>query len=456
MRENDNFQMPLATLKSKHPRSRELEKISELLDTQKDLYERATRDLVGDRRRDRGRRGMTGEQVLRIGLLYMIFELTYEELAFHLDDSSAFRFFSPLPFGQPIRVSTLKNNLKRISEETWEAVNQHLVECACSRSIEKGRVIRTDCTVVETNIHEPTDSSLLWDCVRVLTRIMRRVRERFPEVAWRFHDHTRKAKKYAHQIAYPPHKESKRKQREQLYPKLVEVAGRVREYALAVLAKLKTVTPNGIMDAAFIGSAEHELREFIRSTETVLDQTRRRVIEGEKVPASEKIVSIFEKHTDIIIKKNREVLFGHKICLTGGRSSMILDVVIESGNPADSSMVERTIQRQTDLFGRPPKQACFDGGFASQENLQFAQNAGVEDVVFHKKCGLEESDMAKSKWVFRKLRKFRAGIEGCISTLKRAFKMGRCTWRGKGRFKSFIRASIAAFNAVTLARRLLT
>ena len=133
MRENDNLQMPLAAVKSKHPRSRELGKISELLDMQKDLYERATRDLIGGRRRDRGRKGMTGEQVLRIGLLYMIFELTYEELAFHLEDSSAFRFFSRLPLGKPVRVSTLKNNLKRISAETWEAVNQHLVQCACNR-----------------------------------------------------------------------------------------------------------------------------------------------------------------------------------------------------------------------------------------------------------------------------------------------------------------------------------
>lgn len=455
MRENDNFQMPLAAMKSKHPRSQELEQISELLDQQSDLYERATQDLAGGRRRDRGRKGMTGEQVLRIGLLYMIFELTYEELAFHLEDSSAFRFFSRLPFGKPVRVSTLKNNLKRISAETWEAANEHLLQCAEDQGIEKGRVTRTDCTVVETNIHDPSDSSLLWDSVRVLTRIMCRVRKRFPGVEWRFHDHTRKAKKYAHQIAYPPKKASKRKQRENLYRKLIKTTVRVREYALDVVAKLKNFTPDDVMDTAFIGATESEIRELIGLTDTVLDQTRRRVLEGEKVPANEKIVSIFETHTDIIIKKNREVLFGHKICLTGGKSSMILDAVIEDGNPSDSSMVERTIQRQVQLFGRPPRQASFDGGFASKENLRLAKDAGVKDVVFHKKCGLEESEMAKSKWVFRKLRKFRAGIEGCISALKRSFKMSRCTWRGEARFKSFVWASIVSFNAIILARRLL-
>lgn len=88
-------------------------------------------------------------------------------------------------------------------------------------------------------------------------------------------------------------------------------------------------------------------------------------------------------------------------------------------------MVERTIQRQVELFGRPPRQASFDGGFASKENLRLAKDAGVKDLVFHKKCGLKESEMAKSKWVFRKLRKFRAGIEGCISALKRSFKMSK-------------------------------
>ncbi len=101
-------------------------------------------------------------------------------------------------------MSTLKNNLKRIAPVTWEAVNQAFVKSACSRVIEKGRMTRTDCTVVETNIHEPADSDLLWDCVRVITRILVRLRQRFPETKWWFHDHTRQAKKRAHKIAFPP------------------------------------------------------------------------------------------------------------------------------------------------------------------------------------------------------------------------------------------------------------
>jgi len=298
---------------------------------------------------------------------------------------------------------------------------------------------RTDCTVVEANIHHPTDSSLLWDCVRVITRLMKAVADRFPQEPWHFHDRTRRAKKRAYQIEFLPKRkkgELRTRQREKLYRDVVKATEEVCEYGLDVLGKLKKLTPTDIMDVAFLGAAESELRGLLASADRVLDQTRRRVFHGETVPADDKLVSIFETHTSIIIKKNRETLFGHKICLTGGRSSMILDVVIEDGNPNDATMVARTINRQIEIYGRPPRQASFDGGFASKHNLEIAKEAGVDDVMFHKKCGLEVDDMAKSPWVYRKLRNFRAGIEGCISALKRAFGMARATWRGERGFKS--------------------
>jgi len=458
MRENGNLQLPLAPVWGQHDRSKELEQISILLDAHPHLSKLATADLRGNRSANRGRKGMSGEQILRIGLLYMTYELTYEELTFHLGDSSAFRAFARLPLDRTPKVSTLKNNLKRVRPETWEAVNLALVKTAELEGVEKGRMTRTDCTVVETNIHHPTDSDLLWDCVRVITRILKRLAKQFPHEPWDFHDRTRRAKKRAHEIAYPPRKlgMKKREQREQLYRDLIMVTEEVYEYGIDALAKLKLVTPSGILDAAFVASTEAELREFLASTQKVIEQSYRRVIEGKSVPNEDKIVSIFETHTDIIIKKNREVLFGHKVCLTGGKSSMILDAVVEEGNPADSTMVERSIQRVDNIYGRPPRQASFDGGFASKDNLRLAKQAGVEDVMFHKKCGLEVEDMAKSPWVFRKLRKFRAGIEACISTLKRAFGMRRASWRGEQGFRSYVWASIASFNAVILARRLIS
>ena len=179
------------------------------------------------------------------------------------------------------------------------------------------------------------------------------------------------------------------------------------------------------------------------------------LVDGEAVPASEKIVSIFEEHTDIIVKAPRKTQYGHKISLTGGPSSMILDCVIAKGNPADSSDAQAMIDRQIEIFGRPPRQVAFDGGYTSHDNLRSIKAKGVKDVVFHKKRGLEISDMAKSVWVFKKLKNFRAGIEGCISFLKRVFGLSRCTWRSFRSFKSYVWASVVSFNLLIMARHLI-
>lgn len=198
-----------------------------------------------------------------------------------------------------------------------------------------------------------------------------------------------------------------------------------------------------------------ELEWYLPLTKRVLDQTRRRVFDGEAVPASEKLVSIFEEHSDIIVKAPRETQFGHKVTLTGGSSSMILDCVISEGNPADSSLADTMIDRQIDIYGRPPLQASFDGGYASKDNLQSIKAMGVKDVAFHKKRGLEVSDMVKSLWVYRQLRNFRAGIEGCISFIKRVFGLSRCTWRSLASFESYIWASVVSFNLLVMARHLI-
>ncbi len=190
-------------------------------------------------------------------------------------------------------------------------------------------------------------------------------------------------------------------------------------------------------------------------TEKVLDQTRRRVLLGESVPATEKLVSIFEDHTDIVRKRSQETLYGHKICLTGGPSSMILDCVVLKGNPADSTLAQQMIERQGEIYERPPRQAVFDGGFASRDNLQAIKANGVQDVAFAKRARLAISDMVSSTWVYKRLRNFRAGIEGNISFLKRIFGLDRCTWRSFPSFQSYVWGSILSFNLLVLARHLL-
>jgi IS5 family transposase len=186
----------------------------------------------------------------------------------------------------------------------------------------------------------------------------------------------------------------------------------------------------------------------------VIDQARRRVLEDEKVPAKEKVVSFFECHTDIIEKGNRETTYGHKLFLVGGASGLILDCVMERGNPADSATFIKLLDRQKEIYGRFPRQVSADGGFASKENLAAAkgEERAVSDVSFSKRKGLAVLDMVKSSWVYRKLRNFRAGIEANISVLKRAFGLTRCTWSGWAGFKQYVRSAIVSYNLLTLGR----
>lgn len=179
-----------------------------------------------------------------------------------------------------------------------------------------------------------------------------------------------------------------------------------------------------------------ELKRYIELANRVIDQTERRVIHDESVPASDKIVSIFEPHTDIIVKDNRETFYGHKVCLTGGSSNLILDCVIEEGNPADCTLTDKMLDRQKDIYGRYPLKVALDGGFASVNNLKSAKSKGIKDVCFAKRRGLEVEDMCRSQWVYKRLRRFRAGIESGISWLKRCFGLTCCTWKTLRSFKS--------------------
>jgi IS5 family transposase len=181
----------------------------------------------------------------------------------------------------------------------------------------------------------------------------------------------------------------------------------------------------------------------------VIVQTRRRVLDGENVPASEKLVSLFEPHADIIVKGGRQVQYGHKLNLTTGKSGLILDVVIETGNPADAERFVPMLDRHIARTGAPPRQTAADGGCA---NLAAAKTRGVADVAFHKKCGIAITEMVKSPWVYRRLRNFRAGIEAAISCFKRTYGAARCTWRGLDHFKAYIWSAVVGHNLVLFAR----
>ena len=449
MRENHKTQPTLTEPWLDLQHAKELKVISDLLDQHPMLGALVAQDVSRGMSRRSG--GLTGAQVLRAMVVKQMNGFSYDELAFHLADSQTYRTFCQLGItDRSPKRSTLAENIKRIKASTLEQVNRTLVTAAKVAGIERGRVARVDSTVSETNIHPPSDSALLFDCVRVLTRLMAAARDLGVDRI-EFSDRTRRAKRRWLGI----HRARGKRQRRRLYRDLVNVTEEVFSAASDMLDAVSNHKPTSMVDAARLATITGDLQWYLPLTERVLDQTRRRVFDEQTVPATEKLVSIFEEHTDIIVKAPRKTQYGHKVTLTGGSSSMILDCVVAKGNPADSSDAETMIDRQIEIYGRPPRQVAFDGGYASQANLHNIKAKGVKDVAFHKKRGLEISEMAKSAWVFKKFKNFRAGIEGCISFLKRIFGLSRCTWRSFASFKSYVWASVVSFNLLVIARHLL-
>jgi len=447
MREKSKKQMPLLPAATDHPQAIELETISRILDANPNICDLAMQDLceVSKKAHRSGARGMTADQVVRAAIVKQMLNFTYKELAFHIVDSNSLRRFMRIGIADKgFKKSVLNKNVKALSPQTWEAINVELVQYAADEKIEKGRQVRIDCTVVESNIHEPTDSSLLWDSVRVLTRLLHRSKEDFG-LRVLFQDHSRRAKRRLLGIMNSRSK----KDRKSKYVDLIKVTNKSIGYAQSAIEAIDQVASirNGLL------ALRLDLNRYCQLAARVVDQTQRRVLLGENVPASDKVVSLFETHTDIIVKDRRDTFFGHKICLTGGASNLIVDCLIVDGNPADSSLTVDMLDRQKLLYGRYPLKVALDGGFASKDNLNKAKEKQIKDVCFAKRRGLEVEDMCRSQWVYDRLRRFRAGIESGISWVKRCFGMTRCTWKGLRSFKSYVWASIVSANLLTLARK---
>jgi IS5 family transposase len=451
MRKKNQKQMPLMPSDIEHPRARELDRISKILDSLPIIADMVLQDLThGVEHRTRGAQGMTAEQVLRAAIIKQTEGFSYEDLAFHLADSRTYRKFCHIGIAHKgFKKSTLCKNIKAISPETWESINRLLVAYGDDKKIEKGKEVRIDCTVVCSNIHQPSDSTLLWDSVRVLTRILKRMKEELG-INIPFTDHCRRAKRRMLGILNAKGK----KARVNLYKDLLKVTEKTVNYAKTALQCLDSCSTSDLRQLALSMAIHEQLKELIPLVEQVMDQTRRRVILGEQVPAQEKVVSIFEPHTDIIKKDRRETFYGHKICLSGGASNLISDCLIVEGNPADSSLTVEMLDRHDQIFGHYPLKVALDGGFASKKNLKEAKakHRKIKDVCFAKKRGLKEEDMCRSTWMYKKLRRFRAGIESSISWLKRCFGLTRCTWKSFNSFKSYVWSSIVSANLFTLAR----
>lgn len=426
--------------------SKKLKTMSSILDENPAILKAVHKDLT-EGSTDSGSHGMSAERVLRCAILKQYKQYSYRELWERLKDGVSLRWFTRF-YSDPIpHYTTLQKTIKSIKAETWTLINEALVLYAQNRKLEKGRSLRVDTTVVETNISYPLDSRLLWDSIRVLTRIMERSRQTTPWIHFAFAKRTRRAKKLCYRIVMakgPKAKDNRRR----FYKDLIKIANEVFIMGERCLKQLNKHSQ------AETGSLSEQLDHYLTLSAVAIDQCERRVLKGEKVPASEKIVSIFEEHTDIIKrgKSQSPTEFGHKVLITTAMSGLITQYRVFAGNPDDAHMIPDILATHRNQYGQAPKSLCGDRRFFSPDNEKKSYQAGVQKVSICKPGyrSIDRRQIEKERW-FKTLQRFRAGIEGIISALMRSYGLKRCLWKGWQAFQSYVGLSVVSFNLQKIA-----
>lgn len=442
MREIRDAQHSIFDFYSKHESSRQLRDLSDLLDQNPIVLQLVKQDFNNKDVKNTGARGLSLESILRCLLLKQILGVSYHRLAFHLSDSPTYRTFARLRIGRSPSKSALQATIRRISAQTLQQINHQIMLCCIDQQALSIDSIRIDSTVVESNIPEPSDSQLLADGIRVLSRLMAdSVRQTGVKI--RFTDQRKASKSLAFRIF-----NAKAAEKQALYPKLLSCMSTTLKQVERSIEKVNCDTTDLEKATQWIAKLKHYRALSLR----VVDQTQRRVFQDESVPSSDKIVSIFEPHTDIIVKSQRDVQYGHKINLATQTNGFVTYLNIESGNPADKSLYLPVLEASSNDYGQVPRETVADGGYASQHNVSKGRIEGVDRVAFNKRCGLGLHDMGVKQQTFDRLRYFRAGIEGNISELKRAYRMAKATWKNHDGFCAYVWACTLSYNLVRMIR----
>lgn len=442
MRETRNAQGSIFDVFSQHEQGQRFRRLSDMLDGHPEMLLLVAQDVDKANVASTGACGLSIETIFRCLVLKQTTGLSYQQLAFHLSDSPTYRAFARLRVTQSPSKSALQATVRRVRPETLAEIHQRLMSSWMDQGDLAVDAVRIDSTVVDSNIAPPLDSELLADGVRVLSRLMARCREQVG-VKIRFVDQRQRSKSLAFQLFH-----SKKAVKNELYPSLLGCA----DTTLKQTARAIDQVDQRAIDPARAQRWKQQVEHYRSLLLQVIDQTRRRVFEGENVPASEKVVSIFEPHTDIIVKSFREVQYGHKINLATQREGFVTYLNIEDGNPADATLYLPVLDACIEDYEVIPDAVVADGGYASQANVRSAREAGVKRAVFNKPVGLKLHQMGVKKKTFNALRDFRAGVEGNISELKRAFGMGKATWKGLEGFKAYVWSSVLSYNLMRWVR----
>src|SRR5213592_635425 len=401
-----------------------LEKISEFLDTQPGVLEMVRQDLQrGLKNPKTGRKGLTSEQTLRSYVLRRVKDWDYRELRERIADGYSLRRFTRFN-GSPVpkKHKAFNDAFNKLRPPTVKAINNLVVRGAVELGLEDGSKLRVDTTVSETNIHHPTDNTLLWDAVRVVTRLVGRLGKLLPKGIPEFSNRTRFARRRMQEIQRMAAKE-RHDQQEKKYRELIRTTEQVVGSARQVLEKTKNVHVVDVMDDIAIQELRRMIEHYSHLGDRVVDQTRRRVLKGEQVPANEKIYSIFETHTDLIKRGTiqKPIEFGHKIFLAESARGLITQYRVLDGNPSDHIHVKPSLEHHKKIFGFAPDLYSSDRAFFTAPNIKDCQDEGVKLVCIPQRGGKKtaEREAFEKSRAFKKGQSFRAGIEGRISVLFR-------------------------------------
>ncbi len=395
-----------------------------------------------------GRDGMTLEQVVRCTIYKQHNRLTYAELSRAAADSKLGRTFMKMGLRKQFSPQTLQENISKITPEALAAFDRALTLFALDLDVDSGKKVRPDSTVIKTNIHYPTNASLLWDGVRVSCRLLLQAKALLHEI--RFRSYRKAGKKLFFKIVNTNGKNAKQKRRP-LFKRLLKAHKACENQVVEAAAALSDCIMSDEIEERKRQRLLRKLQTLLPKMQQVGDVARRCEIDEEQVPVAEKLFSIFEDHTDCICKGGKKPFFGHKVNLTVGESQLIFDCIIERGNPADVELYPKTIDNLQENLSIVPDSIASDGGFASLKNRDYALAKGVKNVVFNKVRGALKN-VASSKKMETMLKKWRAGVEAAISNFKRGLNAGTCTWKGWQAFQKFVLWNVIVFNLRVIAR----
>jgi IS5 family transposase len=413
-----------------------------------DLAKRFPRTLID------GRPSTPVEVVLRLLVIKHLYHWSYAQTEHWVSDSLVLRQFCRIYFERVPDATTLLRWANLIQPETLHQVLDHVVDLACQLKVTHGRKLRIDGTVVETNIHHPSDSTLLYDGVRVLGRTLRKAKailQDAPSVARKlFRDRTRSAKRQMKRIMETARQRGDAAEQalHTAYQQLLDVAEAMVGQAQQVGAALHQQTSTTAQ------RVRETLEHYIPLVEQVMTQTTRRVLQGKQVPATEKVVSLFEPHTAIIRKgkPGKPTEFGRVVWLDEVEGGIISRYDILDGNPDETAQVPPSLDHHLRMFDHPPNLLTGDRGIYSAANERYATKQGVKHVVLPKPGAKSAKRVAheQQRW-FRAGRNWRAGIEGRIHGLKQGQGLDRCRYHGDAGMERWVGWGIIAHDLRTIA-----